>query len=163
MAGSPIKFGNLSKDFSNPRDKAWREGKSAYAGSIGPNKDFDNELTDQWAAKWRDSPVAKNFYTDSYTFPGDVANAAQAKIDSSVGVFEPAFTNPGDNEFSKTFLKGYLDKGDGNSAEGKGLIEEDRIVRPDNLAQLSTTPATSASAERDINVAGRFPSQDVSV
>ena len=161
MVGSPIKFGNLSKDFSNPRDKAWREGKSAYAGSIGPNKDFSDELKDQWAAKWRDSPVAKNFYTDAYTFPGEVANAAQAKIDNSVGVFEPAFTNPGDNEFSRNFLQSYLDRGDGNSAEGKGLIEEDRIVRPDNLAQLSTTPATSASAERDPNVEGKTPTNSV--
>ena len=51
MVGSPIKFGNLSKDFSNPREKAWREGKSDYAGSIGPNKDFGDEFVQLMAAK----------------------------------------------------------------------------------------------------------------
>ena len=102
----------------------------------------------------------KNFSADSYTFPGETAAAAQQKIDDAA--WDSQWRgNPGDEAFAKNFLDSYLDKGDGNSAEGKGLIEEDRIVRPDNLAQLSTTPATSASAERDPNVEGKTPTNSV--
>ena len=50
-----------------------------------------------------------------------------------------------------------------NSAEGKQLIEPDRIVRPENLAQLSSQPASSSSGFADPNVTGKFPSNSVAV
>ena len=50
-----------------------------------------------------------------------------------------------------------------NSAEDKGLIEEDRIVRPENLSQIATQPAAGGNAIQDPNVAGKFPSQEVNV
>ena len=43
------------------------------------------------------------------------------------------------------------------------MIERDRIVRPENLAQLSSQPATGGNAVQDPNVAGKFPSQEVNV
>jgi len=43
------------------------------------------------------------------------------------------------------------------------LIEEDRIVRPENLSQLAAQPAAGGNAIQDPNVAGKFPSQEVNV
>ena len=111
----------------------------------------------------RDNVDWKNFSADSYTFPGETAAAAQQKIDDSAWDSEARFTNPGDNAFAKTFLDNYLDRGDGNSAEGRGLIEEDRIVRPENLDQVATSFAASGNAKSDPNVVGEFPRDDVAV
>ena len=157
-----VSFVDLSKKYTNPRDQAWREGKSPYRGSLGPNKTPDDPLRDQWMAKIRDSPDAPNFYNDSYTIPGEAAKAAQEKIDDSA--WDSQWRgNPGDEVFAKNFLDSYLDKGDGNSAEGRGLIEEDRIVRPENLDQVATSFAASGNAKSDPNVVGEFPRDDVAV
>ena len=158
-----VRFVDLSKSYTNKRDQVVRKGTSPYGGSIGPNKSFDDILRSQSAAMFRDSPVAPNFYNDAYTFPGETAAASQQKIDDSRFDIVPRFTNPGDNEFSQNFLANYLDRGDGNSAEGRGLIEEDRIVRPENLDQLATTFAASGNAKSDPNVVGEFPRDDVAV
>ena len=53
--------------------------------------------------------------------------------------------------------------GGGNTTEAKGLVEPDRIVRPENLAQLSSQPATGGGGVQDPNVAGKFPSNSVAV
>jgi hypothetical protein len=158
-----VSFVDLSKKYTNPRDQAWREGKGPYKGSLGPNKTPEDPLRDQWTAEMRDNVDWKNFSADSYTFPGETAAAAQQKIDDSAWDSEARFTNPGDNAFAKTFLDNYLDRGDGNSAEGRGLIEEDRIVRPENLDQVATSFAASGNAKSDPNVVGEFPRDDVAV
>ena len=70
----------------------------------------------------------------------------------------------GNNEFARNFLDKYsLQLGGTDSAEDKGLIEEDRIVRPENLSQISSQPAAGGNAIQDPNVAGKFPSQEVNV
>ena len=70
----------------------------------------------------------------------------------------------GNNEFARNFLDKYTAaRGGIDSAEDKGLIEEDRIVRPENLSQIATQPAASGNAIQDPNVAGKFPSQEVNV
>ena len=66
-------------------------------------------------------------------------------------------------KYYNNFLDNYLDRGDGNSAEGRGMIEGDRIVRHENLNQLATTFATSGNAKSDPNVVGEFPRDDVAV
>ena len=157
-----VSFVDLSKKYTNPRDQAWREGKSPYRGSLGPNKTPDDPLRDQWTAEMRDNVDWRNFSADAYTFPGETAKGAQQKIDDSA--WDSQWRgNPGDEAFAKNFLDSYLDKGDGNSAEGRGLIEEDRIVRPENLDQVATSFATSGNAKSDPNVVGEFPRDDVAV
>ncbi len=158
-----VSFIDLSKKSTNKRDQVVRAGKSPYGGSIGPNKSFDDILRSQSAAMFRDSPVAPNFYNDAYTFPGETAAASQQKLDDSAWDRKPRFENSGDNAFAQNFLNNYLDRGDGNSAEGRGLIEEDRIVRPENLDQVATSFAASGNAKSDPNVVGEFPRDDVAV
>ena len=111
----------------------------------------------------RDNVDWRDFASNAYTFPGEIAAASQAKIDNAAWEPRPNFTNPGDNAFAQNFLDHYLDRGDGNSAEGRGMIEGDRLVRHENLDQFATTSATSASAKRDPNVVGEFPRDDVAV
>ena len=158
-----VSFVDLSKKYTNPRDQAWREGKGPYKGSLGQNKTPDDPLRDPWTAEMRDNPDWRNFAADAYTFPGETATAAQSKIDNAAWESRPSFTNPGDNAFAQNFLNSYLERGDGNSAEGRGLIEEDRIVRPENLDQVATSFATSGNAKSDPNVVGEFPRDDVAV
>ena len=114
-------------------------------------------------AMFKDSPDAPNFYNDSYTFPGETAKAAQQKIDNAAWDSQWRGTNPGDTAYAQNFLDNYLDRGDGNSAEGRGLIEEDRIVRPETLDQVATSFAASGNAKSDPNVVGEFPRDDVAV
>tara|TARA_R100000008_G_scaffold13647_1_gene6695 strand:- start:3809 stop:4288 length:480 start_codon:yes stop_codon:yes gene_type:complete len=158
-----VSFGKIIKDRTNPRERKFASGESPYQGSLGQNKDFDDPLRNQWKAMFEDSPIARDFYANAYTFPGETAAASQAKLDSSANDPFPRFTNPGDNAFAQNFLNYYLDKGDGNSAEGRGLIEGAKIVRHENLKQLATTFATSGNAKSDPNVVGEFPRDDVAV
>ena len=50
-----------------------------------------------------------------------------------------------------------------NTAAGKGLIEDNMVVRPQNLGQLASQPATGGGGVQDPNVAGKFPSNSVAV
>ena len=50
-----------------------------------------------------------------------------------------------------------------NTTGGKELVERDKLVVPENLAQLSSSPASSGSGVADPNVAGKFPSNSVAV
>ena len=43
------------------------------------------------------------------------------------------------------------------------MIEDDRIVKPENLDQVATSTAASANAVSDPNVVGKTPSNDVVV
>ena len=87
----------------------------------------------------------------------------QKKLDGLQFEYGNAFEE-GNNEFAANFLSKYSRTlGGTNSAEDKGLIEEDRIVRPENLSQIATQPAASGNAIQDPNVAGKFPSQEVNV
>ncbi len=50
-----------------------------------------------------------------------------------------------------------------NTTEAKGLVEPDRIVKPENLSQLSSQPSTGGNGVADPNVTGKFPSNSVAV
>ena len=78
----------------------------------------------------------------------------QKKLDGLQFEYGNAFEE-GNNQFAQNFLNKYYND--------RGLIEEDRIVRPENLSQIATQPAASGNAIQDPNVAGKFPSQEVNV
>ena len=50
-----------------------------------------------------------------------------------------------------------------NTAAGKGLIEPNMVVRPENLGQLASEPSTSGNGVQNPNVTGKFPSNSVAV
>ena len=103
-------------------------------------------------------------------FSGPEAEQAQFEIDNRVGFYGNTFDGENNNQ-AQIFLTKYYanlartpkDPYGDNSAEGKQLIEPDRIVRPENLAQLSSQPASSSSGFADPNVTGKFPSNSVAV
>jgi len=103
-------------------------------------------------------------------FSGPEAQQAQFEIDNRVGFYGNTFEGANNNQ-AQIFLTKYyanlarseVDPEGKNSTEGKGLIEADRIVRPENLEQLSSQPATQGGGVGDQNVAGKFPSNSVAV
>ena len=144
----------------NPADKAVFQGKNPANKTTGPNT--VGGLQDPWRSTLDNNPLNEDFYQSSYTFSGE-APEVQKKLDGLQFEYGNAFEE-GNSQFASDFLSKYSRTlGGANSAEDKGLIEEDRIVRPENLSQLASQPATGGNAIQDPNVAGKFPSQEVNV
>ena len=155
-----VKLVNLNRRLKTPADKVAFQGKNPANRTTGPNT--AGGLQDPWRGTLDNNPLNDDFYQSSYTFSGE-APEVQKKLDGLQFEYGNAFEE-GNNEFAANFLSKYSRTlGGSNSAEDKGLIEEDRIVRPENLSQIATEPATRANAIQDQNVAGKFPSQEVNV
>ena len=155
-----VKLVNLNRRLKTPADKVAFQGKNPANRTTGPNT--AGGLQDPWRGTLDNNPLNDDFYQSSYTFSGE-APEVQKKLDGLQFEYGNAFEE-GNNEFAANFLSKYSRTlGGTDSAEDKGLIEEDRIVRPENLSQLATQPAASANAIQDQNVAGKFPSQEVNI
>ena len=160
MAG--IKLTNLNFNLDGPQDKAVKGGKQAAGYLTGPtrtarNFQQPNPLVTEFL---KNNPKQESFYQ---MFSGEDAQRAQFEIDNRVGFYGNTFEGANNNQAQIFLSKYYSALGGGNSAEGKQLIEPDRIVRPENLAQLSSQPATGGGGVQDPNVAGKFPSNSVAV
>tara|TARA_B100000475_G_scaffold64528_1_gene45667 strand:+ start:205 stop:681 length:477 start_codon:yes stop_codon:yes gene_type:complete len=143
-----------------PADKAAFQGKNPANKTTGPNT--TGSLQDPWRGTLDTNPLNDDFYQSSYTFQGQ-APEVQERLEGLQFEYTNAFEE-GNNEFARNFLDKYTaTRGGSDSAEDKGLIEEDRIVRPENLSQIATQPAAGGNAIQDPNVAGKFPSQEVNV
>ena len=155
-----VKVVNLNRRLKTPADKVTFQGKNPSNKTTGPNT--LGGLQDPWRGTLDTNPLNDDFYQSSYTFTGE-APEVQKKLDGLQFEYGNAFEE-GNSQFASDFLSKYSRAlGGTNSAEDKGLIEEDRIVRPENLSQIATEPATRANAIQDQNVAGKFPSQEVNV
>ena len=143
-----------------PADKVAFQGKNPANRTTGPNT--AGGLQDPWRGTLDTNPLNDDFYQSSYTFQGQ-APEIQRKLDGLQFEYGNSFEE-GNSEFARIFLDKYTEaRGGTDSAENKKLIEEDRIVRPENLSQIATQPAASGNAIQDPNVAGKFPSQEVNV
>ena len=157
-----IKLTNLNSRLSGPQEKAVKGGKQAAGFLTGPtrtarNFQQPNPLVSEFL---NNNPKQESFYQ---MFSGPEAQQAQFEIDNRVGFYGNTFEGQNNNQAQVFLSKYYSALGGGNSAEGKQLIEPDRIVRPENLAQLSSQPATRGGGVQDPNVAGKFPSNSVAV
>ena len=160
MAG--IKLTNLNFNLDGPQDKAVKGGKQAAGYLTGPtrtarNFQQPNPLVTEFL---KNNPKQESFYQ---MFSGDDAQRAQFEIDNKVGFYGNTFDGANNNQAQVFLTKYYSALGGGNTTEAKGLVEPDRIVRPENLAQLSSQPAAGVSGVQDPNVAGKFPSNSVAV
>tara|TARA_B100000282_G_scaffold178302_1_gene129347 strand:- start:45 stop:530 length:486 start_codon:yes stop_codon:yes gene_type:complete len=160
MAG--IKLTNLNFNLDGPQDKAVKGGKQAAGYLTGPtrtarNFQQPNPLVTEFL---KNNPKQESFYQ---MFSGDDAQRAQFEIDNKVGFYGNTFDGANNNQAQVFLTKYYSALGGGNTTEAKGLVEPDRIVRPENLAQLSSQPAAVVSGGQDPNVAGKFPSNSVAV
>ena len=168
-----VQIVNLNKRDKTPADKAIRQQKPVANKTTGPN--FQGDLQDAWRGTLDENPLQSDFYQSSYTFPEQAPNVQQTLNDLrfvNSGNFEP-----GNNDFANVFLRGYSrELGGADSAEDKGLILPEDMVTRQNLDQISDSPvgfntenaeasqpAASGNAIVDPNVAGKFPSQDVSI
>ena len=157
-----IKLTNLNSRLSGPQEKAVKGGKQAAGFLTGPtrtarNFQQPNPLISEFL---NNNPKQESFYQ---MFSGPEAQQAQFEIDNRVGFYGNTFEGQNNNQAQVFLSKYYSALGGGNSAEGKQLIEPDRIVRPENLAQLSSQPAAGSGGVQDPNVAGKFPSNSVAV
>ena len=146
-----VKLVNLNRKLKTPADKAVFQGKNPANKTTGPNT--AGGLQDPWRGTLDTNPLNDDFYQSSYTF-SDQAPGVQQKLDGLQFEYGNAFEE-GNNQFAQNFLNKYYND--------RGLIEEDRIVRPENLSQIATQPAAGGNAIQDPNVAGKFPSQEVNV
>ena len=168
-----VQFGNLNKRDKTPADKAVRQGKPIANRTTGPN--FQGAIQDAWRGTLDENPLQSDFYQGSYTFRGEAPTAQKNLNDLrfvNTGNFEE-----GNNDFANNFLMKYSrELGGLDSAEDKGLILPEDMVKRQNLDQVSdrpvgfdtenaeaSQPAASGNAIVDSNVAGKFPSQDVNV
>ena len=142
---------SFSKSSSSPQDQAWREGKSPYSGTLGPNRTA-YDFTDAFVAKLKDNPGYENFYGNS-NFNQETAQKSQQKINRSATTQEPAFSNPNDNPFAKDFLFKY------SEGVARGLISEEDRVGTDKLSILASQPASAGSSEKNPGTANQFPGQ----
>ena len=155
-----VKLVNLNRRLKTPADKAAFQGKTPANKTTGPNT--AGTLQDPWRGTLDTNPLNDDFYQSSYTFQSQ-SPEVQQRLEGLQFEYGNAFEE-GNNEFARNFLDKYTAaRGGSDSAEDKGLIEEDRIVRPENLSQIATQPAASSNAIQDPNVAGKFPSQEVNV
>ena len=157
-----IKLTNLNSRLSGPQEKAVKGGKQAAGFLTGPtrtarNFQQPNPLVSEFL---NNNPKQESFYQ---MFSGPEAQQAQFEIDNRVGFYGNTFDGENNNQAQVFLTKYYSALGGGNSAEGKQLIEPDRIVRPENLSQLSSQPAAGSSGVQDPNVTGKFPSNSVAV
>ena len=130
-----VKLVNLNRRLKTPADKVAFQGKNPANRTTGPNT--AGGLQDPWRGTLDNNPLNDDFYQSSYTFSGE-APEVQKKLDGLQFEYGNAFEE-GNNEFAANFLSKYSRTlGGTNSAEDKGLIEEDRIVRPENLSQIAT-------------------------
>lgn len=141
----------FSKSFTSPEDQAWRQGKSPYSGTLGPNRTAA-DFTNAFVSRLKDNPGYRDFYTGS-NFTQDSANLAQQKIDFSAQSFKPSFGNPADNPFAGDFLAKY------SEGVNRGLISEEDRVGPDKLAMLASQPATTGSSQKSPNTVSKFPGE----
>jgi hypothetical protein len=145
----------FNKSYDTPADQAWRQGKSPYAGTLGPNPQFASNpesFKNDFVNRVRFNPDSKGFYTGN-VFSQDTANQSQGKLDAAAGTDQPNFANPGDNQLAKDFVSKY------SQGVTRGLVEEDRAVTRGGLARLVTESATAKSSERDPNTANKFPGE----
>ena len=150
---------NLNRRLKTPADKAVQEGKPIAQFITGPTRSVqDFQAPNPFLGKFKTNPRSDSFY-QMFADP----EISQADIDNKVGFYCNTFECE-NNIRAQEFLTNYhAALGGSNTAEGKGLIEPDRIVRPENLAQLSSQPAASSSGFADPNVTGKFPSNSVAV
>jgi len=160
MAG--IKLTNLNYNLDGPSDKAVKGGKPTAGFFTGPTRSAQNfQQPNPLVSEYiKNNPKIESFYKMPFT---EEAEQAQFEIDNRVGFYGNTFEGQNNNQAQNFLFRYYSTLGGDNTAEGKGLIEPDRIVRPENLAQLSSQPAAGVSGGQDPNVAGKFPSNSVQV
>ena len=152
---------NLNRRLKSPQDKAVAENKAVDQGFVGPSRvaqDFNKP--NPFYGKFDENVRSDTFYEE---FPFDSAQDAQAKIDFLQNFGGNSFSDPNISARVDDFVRKYDPAYGANTAGGKELVERDKLVVPENLAQLSSSPASSGSGVRDPNVTGKFPSNSVAV
>jgi len=142
-----------SKDFSDPKAQALRDGQPPYSGTTGPYPDVLND-PQKFLSRYtknnpyvsaRESTVGEDFSRNS-VFSADTAIASQAKFDSADGL--PRFKDPRNVDIATDWTTKYA------AGVNRGLIpSEDKV-------DLSTIAAFQSKQPMDMPskvIAGKIP------
>jgi len=152
---------NLNRRLDGPQDKAVQEGKPVNKGFTGPTRPAqDFNRPDPFFGKFDTNIRSDTFYEE---FPLVDAQQAQANYDVLQGSYGNSFSDPTISQRVDDWITKYDDIYGPNTAAGKGLIEDNMVVRPENLGQLASEPSTSGNGVQNPNVTGKFPSNSVAV
>ena len=152
---------NLNRRLKSPQEKAVAENKAIDQGIGGPSRvaqDFNRPSP--FLGKFDENVRSDTFYQE---FPFDSAQDAQAKINFLQNFGGNSFSDPSISQRVDDWVRKYDGIYGPNTTEAKGLVEPDRIVKPENLSQLSSQPSTGGNGVADPNVTGKFPSNSVAV
>ena len=152
---------NLNRRLKSPQEKAVAENKAIDQGIGGPSRvaqDFNRPSP--FLGKFDENVRSDTFYEE---FPFDSAQDAQAKINFLQNFGGNTFSDPSISQRVDDWVRKYDGIYGSNTTEAKGLVEPDRIVKPENLSQLSSQPSTGGNGVADPNVTGKFPSNSVAV
>ena len=152
---------NLNRRLKSPQEKAVAENKAIDQGIGGPSRvaqDFNRPSP--FLGKFDENVRSDTFYQE---FPFDSAQDAQAKINFLQNFGGNSFSDPSISQRVDDWVRKYDGIYGPNTTEAKGLVEPDRIVKPENLSQLSSQPSTDGNGVADPNVTGKFPSNSVAV
>ena len=152
---------NLNRRLKSPQEKAVAENKAIDQGIGGPSRvaqDFNRPSP--FLGKFDENVRSDTFYQE---FPFDSAQDAQAKINFLQNFGGNTFSDPSISQRVDDWVRKYDGIYGSNTTEAKGLVEPDRIVKPENLSQLSSQPSTGGNGVADPNVTGKFPSNSVAV
>ncbi len=152
---------NLNRRLKTPADKAVQEGKPIAQFITGPTRSVqDFQAPNPFLGKFDENVRSDTFYEE---FPFDSAQDAQAKIDFLQNFGGNTFSDPSISERVDIWMSKYDPAYGANTTGGKELVERDKLVVPENLAQLSSQPSTGGNGVADPNVTGKFPSNSVAV
>jgi hypothetical protein len=126
----------FNQNYTSLSAQAFRDGKPADAGTIGPYPRVGNDpaaIKNGFVARLEENPPAKSFYDTGF-----FNKAAQKKQNfyNQLGT-NPNFADERDTKIGKDFLAKYVE-----GAEQRGLIPVDEMVSPENSrAFMSQQPA----------------------
>lgn len=111
----------------SPADKAFKSGKPAYAGTLGPNPSRDpTDFANTWATKlFSDQPESKGFYDQA--FSAKSAEDFTRRLSSFTNASN--FANPNDTTLANDFLAKYTQSPLVPEEEKINIATLDPIVR----------------------------------
>ena len=140
---------NLNRRLKSPQEKAVAENKAIDQGIGGPSRvaqDFNRP--NPFLGKFDENVRSDTFYEE---FPFDSAQDAQAKINFLQNFGGNTFSDPSISQRVDEWISKYDPAYGANTTGGKELVERDKLVVPENLKQLSSSPASSGSGVADTN------------
>jgi len=139
----------FSRNYTGLDDQAVRSGKSAAAGTTGPNAPANTDpasYRNQFVSQLKKNPPAANFYQQ--VFSSQSAEEQQNNIDNLRD--QPNFSNSGDQALAKDFLAKYTEGGQ------RGLMPMDEQINQQTIAAFQSQQPGQGIGDGNVTAASRI-------